>query len=135
MNHEFFWDTLAPVSQGGGALPDPGTGLHTMMTEEWGSIENFQQLFNSRTALVQGSGWGWLLYNKNTGALNYRTTSNQDTPMDISPVLVPLLTIDVWEHAYYLDYKNLRPVFLKNMWQIINWKKVAERLEAAKKLE
>ena len=55
--------------------------------------------------------------------------------MDISPVLVPLLTIDVWEHAYYLDYKNLRPVFLKNMWQIINWKKVAERLEAAKKLE
>ena len=82
---------------------------------------------------MQGSGWGWLLYNKNTGALVYRTTANQDTPQDISPVMVPLLTIDVWEHAYYLDYKNVRPVFLQNMWKIINWEKVAERLAAAKK--
>jgi len=112
LNHEFFWETLAPIKEGGGVLPDADSQLNQMMVDEWGSVQNFQQLFNQRTALVQGSGWGWLLYNKNTGALNYRTTANQDTPADISPVLVPLLTIDVWEHAYYLDYKNVRPVFL-----------------------
>ena len=65
--------------------------------------------------------------------LEYRQTPNQDTPADIGTDLVPLLTIDVWEHAYYLDYKNMRPTFLQEMWKVINWKKVEERLAAAKK--
>ena len=65
--------------------------------------------------------------------LEYRQTPNHDTPADIGTDLVPLLTIDVWEHAYYLDYKNMRPTFLQEMWKVINWKKVEERLAAAKK--
>lgn len=94
------------------------------MESEWGSIDNFIKVFNKQTAVVQGSGWGWLLYNKGSGLLEYRQTQNQDTPADIGQGLVPLLTIDVWEHAYYLDYKNMRPTYLQDMWKIINWQKV-----------
>lgn len=81
---------------------------------------------------MQGSGWGWLLYNKGSGNLEYRQTKNQDTPADLGTDYVPLLTIDVWEHAYYLDYKNMRPTFLQEMWKIMNWQKVEERFAAAK---
>ena len=112
LNHEFFWETLAPIRDGGGALPDEGTELRNLLEREWGSIEGFQNYFNSHTAGVQGSGWGWLLYNKNSKLLEYRQTQNQDLPSDLDPCYAPLLTIDVWEHAYYLDYKNLRPTFL-----------------------
>ena len=83
---------------------------------------------------MQGSGWGWLCYNKGSGLLEYRQTMNQDTLADVGQGLTPLLTIDVWEHAYYLDYKNLRPVYLKEMWKLINWARVAERLKGAKAL-
>ena len=133
LNHEFFWETLAPISDGGGVVPDQGTQLRDLLEDEWGSIENFQTYFNSHTATLQGSGWGWLVFNQDSQILEYRQTRNQDLPTDLDPRYKPLLTIDIWEHAYYLDYKNLRPVFLKEMWKIINWQKVAERLAEAKK--
>ena len=133
LNHEFFWDSLAPIKEGGGVLPDEGSQLRKLMEQEWGSFEKFQQTFNAQTTALQGSGWGWLLYNKGSGLLEYRKTLNQDTPADIGADLFPLLTIDVWEHAYYLDYKNMRPTFLNEMWKIINWQKVEERLAAAQK--
>ena len=82
---------------------------------------------------MEGSGWGWLVYNKASTSLEYRQTKNQDMPSDLGHDYRPLLTIDIWEHAYYLDYKNLRPTYLKEMWKIINWKKVADRLAEAKK--
>ena len=82
---------------------------------------------------MEGSGWGWLVYNKASHSLEYRQTKNQDMPSDLGQDYRPLLTIDIWEHAYYLDYKNLRPTYLKEMWKIINWKKVADRLADAKK--
>jgi Fe-Mn family superoxide dismutase len=72
LNHEFFWETLAPISEGGGAIPDEASDLRTMVESEWGSIQNFQDVFNAQTATVQGSGWGWLLYNKGSGLLEYR---------------------------------------------------------------
>ncbi|KAJ3102938.1 hypothetical protein HK100_004288 [Physocladia obscura] len=78
--------------------------------------------------LQKGSGWGWLVYNKTTKALEIATTSNQD------PILghrVPLLGIDVWEHAYYLQYRNVRPDYLKAVWNVVNWKDVSERYLAA----
>lgn len=128
LNHEFFWECLAPIKEGGGAIPDEASDLRQMIEKEWGSIAQFQNVFNSQTTAVQGSGWGWLIYNKGSGLLEYRQTPNQDTPADLGADLHPLLTIDVWEHAYYLDYKNMRPTFLKEMWKIINWKKVEERL-------
>ena len=132
LNHEFFWDTLAPPKDGGGVIPDEASDLRMMMEAEWGSMQHFTEVFNAQTTAVQGSGWGWLLYNQGSGLLEYRQTANQDTPADLGAGLVPLLTIDVWEHAYYLDYKNMRPTFLKEMWKIINWQKVEERLAAAK---
>ena len=76
LNHEFFWDSLAPIKEGGGVLPDEGSQLRKLMEQEWGSFEKFQQTFNAQTAALQGSGWGWLLYNKGSGLLEYRKTLN-----------------------------------------------------------
>jgi superoxide dismutase, Fe-Mn family len=132
LNHEFFWETLAPIKAGGGALPDQGQELRTLIDNEWGSIEKFQEYFNTHTASLQGSGWGWLVYNKTSKLLEYRQTRNQDMPSDLNDDYAALLTIDIWEHAYYLDYKNLRPTFLKEMWKVIDWQKVSQRLEQAK---
>lgn len=77
------------------------------------------------------SGWGWLGYNKSTGRLEVATCANQD-PLHATTGLVPLLGIDVWEHAYYVDYRNVRPDYVKNVWDIINWDVVESRLKAAK---
>ena len=88
-------------------------------------------MFNARTAAIQGSGWGWLVYNKRKDALSFRIAYNQDPITDVSPYVVPIIGIDVWEHAYYIDYKNARPKYLENIWRIINWQKAEERLIAA----
>ena len=81
-------------------------------------------------AAVQGSGWGWLGYDKASDQLKIATCANQD-PLSTTG-LVPLLGVDVWEHAYYLQYKNVRPDYLKAIWNVVNWGNVAERLAAAK---
>ena len=99
--------------------------------ESWGSLDEFIKQFNQRTAAIQGSGWGWLIYNKRKNSLGYVTTTNQDMLNDVSPYIVPIINIDIWEHAYYLDYKNSRPGYLDKMWTIINWRKAEERLVAA----
>ena len=132
LNHEFFWDNLAPIGSGGGELPKEGSDLHKAISAEWGSVDNFITHFSANTAAVQGSGWGWLAFNKSTSQLEFRTTSNQDRLCDQGAHLVPLMTIDIWEHAYYLDYQNVRPNFMKEIWKIVNWKVVEERLAAAK---
>ncbi len=103
-----------------------------MITAQWGSVDKFVAMFNAQTAVIQGSGWGWLVYNTNSKVLEYRQSANQDIITDVAPGVVPLLTIDVWEHAYYLDYKNVRPDFLKAIWEVVNWPKIGERLAAAK---
>ncbi|KAJ3172957.1 aspartate--tRNA ligase msd1 [Geranomyces variabilis] len=121
INHSIFWTNLAPQKQGGGEPPKGA--LANAINSEFGSLEDFQKKFSAQTAAVQGSGWGWLGYNKETKKLEIVTTANQD------PLLshVPLLGIDVWEHAYYLQYKNVRPDYLKAVWSVVNWKNVAER--------
>lgn len=100
------------------------------MIKDFGSFETLVEKFNTQTAAVQGSGWGWLGYNKTSKRLEIATTVNQD-PLQATTGLVPLLGIDVWEHAYYLDYLNARPDYLKAVWQVVNWKNVAERLVVA----
>ena len=77
INHELFWESLAPPSEGGGALPDEGSDLRNLLNSEWGSIEEFQKYFNTHTSTLQGSGWGWLVYNKEADHLEYRQTRNQ----------------------------------------------------------
>ena len=133
MNHEFFWESLAPISSGGGVVPGAGTPLGQAIQKDFGGIDKFIAFFSANTAAVQGSGWGWLAFNKNSGSLEFRTTANQDRLVDQGAHLVPLLTVDIWEHAYYIDYQNVRPNFMKEIWKVVNWAKVAERYEAAKK--
>eukprot|EP00604_Paraphysomonas_vestita_P003492 CAMPEP_0174821374 /NCGR_PEP_ID=MMETSP1107-20130205/7236_1 /TAXON_ID=36770 /ORGANISM="Paraphysomonas vestita, Strain GFlagA" /LENGTH=89 /DNA_ID=CAMNT_0016038319 /DNA_START=448 /DNA_END=717 /DNA_ORIENTATION=- len=86
---------------------------------------------SAATVAVQGSGWGWLGYDKTNNRLAITTCANQD-PLQATTGLVPLLGIDVWEHAYYLQYKNVRPDYVNNIWKIVNWNDVAERLRVAK---
>lgn len=129
INHTMFWKNLIPASKGGGDLPSGE--LRTMIETQYGSLEAFQTTMAASTVAVQGSGWGWLGYDKTNEKLSITTTFNQD-PLLATTGLVPLLGIDVWEHAYYLQYKNVRPDYLKSIWNIVNWKDVAERLEAAK---
>ncbi len=123
VNHSIFWTNLAPVSNDGGQAPNGP--LAEAINKEWGSLDNFITQFNTKTAAIQGSGWGWLGYDKTKKRLEIATCANQDPLSTLS--LVPLLGIDVWEHAYYLQYKNVRPDYLKNIWKVVNWKNVAER--------
>ncbi|RGB33530.1 mitochondrial Mn-superoxide dismutase [Rhizophagus diaphanus] len=126
INHSLFWTNLAPKKEGGGEPPKGE--LLSAIKKEFDSLENFISQFNTITAAVQGSGWGWLGYNKSTKRVEIVTLPNQD-PLTTH---VPLLGIDVWEHAYYLQYKNARPDYLKAIWEVVNWKTVAERFENAK---
>ena len=129
INHQFFWESLA--SKADSHLPEEGSITHTKLTESFGTIDNFIKQFSAETVAIMGSGWGWLVFNKQQGKVMFRHTKNQDLISDRAQNLVPLLNIDVWEHAYYLDYKNSRPQYLKNLWQVVNWQKVEERLAAA----
>lgn len=131
LNHEFFWENLAPVGKGGGELPKKDSDFSKALCKAFGSFEAFIDHFSANTGAVQGSGWGWLAYNTVTKDLEFRTTANQDRLVDQSANLVPILTIDIWEHAYYLDYQNSRPNFMKEVWKIVNWAKVEERFKAA----
>jgi len=128
INHSIFWTNLAPQSEGGGAPPEGA--LADAINDEFGSLDDLITEFNGMTGPIQGSGWGWLGYNKKRKRLELATCSNQD-PL-VSKGLIPLLGVDVWEHAYYLQYKNARPDYLKAIWAVVNWKNVAERYEAAK---
>jgi Fe-Mn family superoxide dismutase len=135
LNHEFFWENLAPVDNGGGVAPTEGK-FYDALCANFGSVDAFITHFSTNTTVlvsagVQGSGWGWLAYNKNSKELEFRKTANQDRLVDQGAHLVPLLTIDIWEHAYYIDYRNVRPNFMKEIWKIVNWKKVEERYKAA----
>ena len=128
VNHSIFWTNLAPKSKGGGELIK-GPFLDTL-NETFGSVQTFIDKFNAQATAVQGSGWGWLAYEKEFSRLRIVTCANQD-PCSTTG-LVPLLGIDVWEHAYYLQYKNVRPDYLKAIWQVVNWKNVAERFETVR---
>lgn len=129
VNHTIFWSNLKPVREGGGEISGQ-SDLLKAIESEYGSFDGFVGKFNAMTVGVQGSGWGWLGYNKGQKRLEMTTTANQDV-LVATKGLVPLLGVDVWEHAYYLDYKNVRADFLKNIWKIVNWENVAERYKAA----
>ena len=94
------------------------------IVKSFGSFDKFITYFSEKTAALQGSGWGWLAFNKITGLLEYHQTENQDRLCDKGAHLVPLLTIDVWEHAYYLNYQNRRPDYINAFFNVINWEKV-----------
>jgi Fe-Mn family superoxide dismutase len=126
-NHTFFWDTLAPHSGG-----TPTGALAEAINGAFGSFDALKEKVNTAGATRFGSGWAWLLLKD--GKLEVSSTPNQDNPlMDVAEVKgIPLLGIDVWEHAYYLKYQNRRPEYLTNIWNVISWAKVSERFATAK---
>ncbi len=124
INHSLFWENLCPPKN---ALGKPSGQVLEAIEKDFGSFTDFQKRFNAETAAIQGSGWGWLAYNKPRQQLDIVCLSNQD-PVSTIPGMTPLLGVDVWEHAYYLQYKNARPKYLEAIWQVIDWKRVEERL-------
>mmetsp|Transcript_11897 Transcript_11897/g.14811 ORF Transcript_11897/g.14811 Transcript_11897/m.14811 type:complete len:229 (+) Transcript_11897:160-846(+) len=128
VNHTLFWENLAPNGKGGGENP---TGdLANAINGKWGSFDAFKSEFNATTAGVQGSGWGWLAYDPKAKDICIVTCGNQD-PCSTTGT-VPLLGIDVWEHAYYLDYKNVRPDYLNAIYDVLNWNVAGKRYAKAK---
>ncbi len=123
--HALYWENLAPHKNGGGILPNEKSIFTKAIAAEWGNYDNFMNDFNAKTGAIRGSGWGWLALDPVTKRLSIEQTFNQDNV--ISEGKVPLLTVDVWEHAYYLQYKNLRADYLKKIWNVINWRVVEER--------
>ena len=128
INHSIFWKNLAPQNQGGGTPPE-GLLADTIHAT-FGSFQNLIDQMSAKAIAIQGSGWAWLGYNKANDCLELATCDNQD-PL-ITKGLTPLLGIDVWEHSYYLQYKNVRPDYVKAIWKVINWKDVQERYQQAK---
>jgi Fe-Mn family superoxide dismutase len=127
-NHSFFWETMAPNAGG-----TPTGALADAITAALGSFDAFKEKFAAAGVGRFGSGWAWLIVKD--GKLEISSTPNQDNPlMDVAEVKgKPILGVDVWEHAYYLKYQNKRPDYLAAFWNVINWKKVAERFDAASK--
>ncbi|KAI5809018.1 superoxide dismutase mitochondrial precursor [Peziza echinospora] len=125
VNHSLFWENLTPKSQGGG---DPPSGkLAAEIQSVWGGYDGLKKSFNTALAGIQGSGWAWLVKDAQTGALSIVTKPNQD------PVVggqVPLLGIDAWEHAYYLQYQNRKAEYFGAIWDVVNWKAAEKRFGA-----
>jgi Fe-Mn family superoxide dismutase len=112
-NHTFFWNCLTPTTSG-----HPSGALAAAIDAKWGSLAAFQEAFTKSALGNFGSGWTWLV-KKADGSVDIANTSNAATPL--SGADVPLLTCDVWEHAYYIDHRNRRPDFLAAFWKLTNW--------------
>lgn len=112
-NHTFFWNSLSP--KGGG---EPTGRIADSIKKDFGSFEKFKEEFTKAAVTQFGSGWAWLV-KKPDGSLAIKQSANAATPLTEN--LVPLLTCDVWEHAYYIDYRNARPTYLEHWWKLVNW--------------
>ena len=124
LNHALFWELLSPEKQ------EPTAQVLAAIEEAFGSFDEFKAAFTQAATTRFGSGWAWLVVNEN-GKLEVLSTANQDTP--ISQGKAPILALDVWEHAYYLKYRNVRPDYIKAFFDVINWEKVAELYSKATK--
>lgn len=112
-NHTFYWNSLGP--NGGG---EPSGALAEAINAKWGSFEAFKAAFNDKAVNNFGSSWTWLV--KTADGLDIVNTSNAATPITEEGV-TPLMTVDLWEHAYYIDYRNLRPKYMEAFWALVNW--------------
>lgn len=121
-NHTFYWNCLSP--NGGGA---PTGGLANAIDRTFGSFEQFKEEFTKCAVTTFGSGWAWLVKNAN-GTLELVSTSNAGCPLTAGQT--PILTCDVWEHAYYVDYRNARPKYLEAFWALVNWEFASANYEA-----
>jgi len=124
-NHRLFWNNMKP--DGGG---EPGGSIADAITDSFGSFSDFKEKFSSNSAVIQGSGWGWLVYNPTSKKVEYKAMPNQTSPR--TEGLIPLLGCDVWEHAYYLKYQNKRPDYISSWWNVVNWDEVENRFSNTK---
>jgi Fe-Mn family superoxide dismutase len=120
-NHTFYWNCLTP---NGGR--EPKGQLGDKISQAFGSFQQFKERFSQTAISTFGSGWAWLV-KKQDGSLDIVSTSNAQTPMTSKQTA--LLTCDVWEHAYYIDYRNARPKYVETFWELVNWEFVASQLE------
>jgi Fe-Mn family superoxide dismutase len=123
-NHSLFWQVMAP-----GAGGSPSGALAAAIDRTFGGFASFREQLSSAAANLFGSGWAWLVADA-AKKLSVVTTANQDSP--VSQNLVPILGLDVWEHAYYLKYQNRRPDYIAAFWNVVSWKQVAANLDAAR---
>ena len=128
-NHNLFWEIMSP--NGGG---EPSGALADEIKTRFGGFSEFKEAFGRAATTQFGSGWAWLMVDA-AGHLAVINTPNQDNPlMDVNPLRgTPILGLDVWEHAYYLNYQNRRPDYVAAFWNVVNWEEVAKRYRAAKK--
>ena len=128
-NHSLFWKCMAPKAGG-----QPSGILADAITKDFGSFENFRTAFITAATKQFGSGWAWLIVDK-TGTLQVTSTANQDNPLMRNAIVAgtPILALDVWEHAYYLDYQYRRKNYIDAFFNVINWKKVEENFDAITK--
>ena len=124
-NHSFFWLCMTPSKTDN----KPTGALAEEVANQFGDVETFQDKFNSAATSLFGSGWAWLVINKDK-QLEITSTKNQDSPLTDGKT--PILTLDVWEHAYYLKYQNRRPEYAKAWWDVVDWAAMNERFQAAK---
>ena len=129
-NHSLFWSVIGPNA---GGAPKEGSELTTAIDNAFGSFDAFKEEFANAAATRFGSGWAWLIVNAD-GELEVTSTPNQDnTLMDVAGVQgTPILGLDVWEHAYYLNYQNRRPDYIGAFWNVVNWEVVEENYQNAK---
>ena len=120
-NHTFYWHCMTPKSS-----IEPSGALADAIHKKFGSFDEFKKQFSQTAITTFGSGWGWLVKN-NDGNLELMSTGNAGTPMQQHKKA--LLTCDVWEHAYYIDYRNARPTYVENFWKLVNWEFVAENFK------
>ncbi len=119
-NHTFYWNCLTPSKS-----VQPSKELFKLLERYFGNLSTFKEKFNQVAISTFGSGWAWLVQNED-GSLEIISTNNANTPFTTKQK--PLLTCDVWEHAYYIDYRNSRPAYLEAFWQIINWDFITQNL-------
>jgi len=119
-NHRLFWEIMNP--QGGG---NPGGKLADSIDVYFDNFENFKKLFSAASLSIEGSGWCWLVFNQTFNRIEIITTKNQDSPWVLNKI--PLLGLDLWEHAYYLKYQNRRNEYVSSWWNVVNWDYVGNR--------
>ena len=119
-NHRLFWETLTPNSQ-----QTPGGKFEDVLEIYFESFANFKEKFSQQAVSIQGSGWCWLVFNQTFNKIEIITTENQDSPWISHKI--PLLGIDMWEHAYYLKYQNKKQDYIKAWWNVVNWDYIENR--------
>ncbi|KAJ5172472.1 superoxide dismutase mitochondrial [Penicillium capsulatum] len=125
INHSLFWKNLAPYNSRQTNIDRSAPTLKKAIEVQWGSVQNFEDAFEKLLLNLQGSGWGWLVGKETGGKLDIVTTKDQDPVTDA----VPIFGIDMWEHAYYLQYQNNKAAYVSGVWKVINWEEAEDRYE------